>query len=160
MVWQELKEALKKRGKSKGVSVAKKRDLGLNLVINPSGSRIFRQITAGESDVGVVKRGVKRSTTSAVVATVKGASLPMVLPESDVGNFVKAFAASNGVRATRTRLDLFAEAVTRLAGDAVKLDEVGQTLVALRERNLVSGTEMNRLMVNHLREKKRVRSVR
>lgn len=128
--------------------MVKKRDQALELVIGPSGSRIF----------GL--RADRQPVTSDTVTTVKGATLPKVLPESNVGNFVKAYAALNGVKATRTRLDLFAEAVTRLAGDAVKLDEVGQTLVALRERNLVSGAEMNRLMFNHLREKKRVRSVR
>lgn len=90
----------------------------------------------------------------------KGVVLPKTLPKSNVGGFVARFASLNGVKATRTRLDVFAEAVTRLAGDEVKLDEVGQTLVALRERKLVSGDEMNRLMLNHLREKKRVRSVR
>ena len=90
-----------------------------------------------------------------VAPTVKGAPLPKVLPVSNVGSFVMAFAEINGVKPTRTRLDLFAEAVTRLAGDEVKLDQVGQTLVALRERNLVSGAEMNTLFHNHILERNR-----
>ena len=88
-------------------------------------------------------------------ATVIGASLPKVLPVSNVARFVKAFAESHGVKPTRTRLDLFAEAVTRLSGDEVKLDEVGQTLVALRERNLVTGDEAIRLLHSHILERKR-----
>lgn len=89
-----------------------------------------------------------------VVPTVKGAPLPKILPESNVANFVKAFAELNGVRPTRTRLDLFAEAVTGLSGDEIKLDQVGQTLVALRERKLVSGDEMIRLLHNHILERR------
>ena len=87
--------------------------------------------------------------------TVKGAPLPKDLPVSNVGSFVKAFAESHGVKPTRTRLDLFAEAVTRLSGDEIKLDEVGQTLVALAERKLITGAEMNTLLHNHILERKR-----
>lgn len=75
-----------------------------------------------------------------------------VLPEVGVAEFVVALAVGHGVTATRTQLDDFAETVTRMAGDDVRLDAVGQTLVALRERGLVSAQEMNRLMLNHRRE--------
>lgn len=92
---------------------------------------------------------------SRVAPAVKGASLPKVLPKSNVGNFVMAFAEINGVKPTRTRLDLFAEAVTGLAGDEVKLDQVGQTLVALHERKLVTGDEVIRLLHSHILERKR-----
>lgn len=95
-----------------------------------------------------------------VVPTVKGARLSRILPESNVANFVMAFAKLNGVKPTRTKLDLFAEAVTRLAGDEVKLDQVGQTLVALRERKLVSGDEMIRLLHNHILERNRGQPIR
>ena len=95
-----------------------------------------------------------------VAPTVKGAPLPKVLPESNVGNFVKAFAEINGVKPTRTRLDLFAEAVTRLSGDEVKLDQVGQTLVALHERKLVTGDEVIRLLHNHILERNRGQPIR
>ena len=133
--------------------MVKKSDRTIDMVVGPSGSRIFGQISVGG-------RGARTPSTTDAVPTIKGATLPKVLPESDVGTFVAKFALSHGVKAVRTKLDLFAEAVTRMAGDDVKLDQVGQTLVALREKNLVSGAEMNKLMFNHLREQKRVRSVR
>lgn len=99
---------------------------------------------------------VARKRDPALVAPlVKGSPLPKDLPVSNVANFVMAFAEINGVKATRTRLDLFAEAVTRLSGDEVKLDEVGQTLVALAERKLISGAEMTKLMHSHILERKR-----
>lgn len=140
--------------------MAKKRDQGLNLVIGPSGSRISGQGPIGGSEADVVKRSQRRSTPSDAQPSFKGVVLPKTLPSSNVSGFVVGLASRHGVQTTRTRLDVFAEAVTRLAGDEVKLDEVGQTLVALRERELVTGDEMNRLMLNHLRERKRVRSVR
>lgn len=98
---------------------------------------------------------VKKRDPALVAPFVKGAPLPKDLPSSNVRNFVMAFAEINGVKATRTKLDLFAEAVTALSGDEVKLDEVGQTLVALRERNLVTGDEAIRLLHSHILERKR-----
>ena len=95
-----------------------------------------------------------------VAPTVKGSTLSKDLPVSNVGEFVKAFAESHGVKPTRTRLDLFAEAVTRLSGDEIKLDEVGQTLVALAERKLISGAEMTRLMHSHILERKRAQALK
>ncbi len=87
-------------------------------------------------------------------AAANAPELPEVLPVADVGRFVIDFARRHGVHATRTKLDEFAEAVSRLSGDEIRLDQVGQTLVALRERGLVTGAQMNRLMFNHLRERK------
>lgn len=82
--------------------------------------------------------------------------VPMEIPVDDVGKFILDLANQHGVRTTRTKLDEFAEAVTRLSGDEVVLDHVGQTLVALKERELVTGDQMNRLFVNYLRERKRL----
>lgn len=90
-----------------------------------------------------------------LAATGAGAFLPEVLPVNNVGDFIIEFARRHGVAAVRTKIDEFAEAVTRLSGDDVKLDHVGQTLIALRERDLISGSQMNKLMFNHLRERKR-----
>ena len=80
--------------------------------------------------------------------------MPLKIPETDVARFVLNLAKQKGVHASRTKLDEFAEAVTRLSGDEVRLDFVGQTLVALREKNFITGKQMNQLMVNHLREKR------
>lgn len=132
--------------------MVKKSDRTIEKVVGPSGSRIFGRLNVVGSARG--------SSASAVVLTVKGAALPKVLPKTNVGQFVANFARRHGVRATRTKLDAFAEAVTRLAGDDVKLDQVGQTLVALHDRKLVSGDEMIKLMHSHIHERKRVQSLR
>jgi hypothetical protein len=86
--------------------------------------------------------------------------LPSTLPKTNVAGFITDLARRSGVATTRTKLDEFAEVVTKMAGDEVKLDHVGQTLVALKERKVVSGLQMNTLLLNHLREMRGVRSVR
>lgn len=82
------------------------------------------------------------------------------IPVTNVASFVLDLAKQYGVRATRTRLDEFAEALTRLSGDEVVLDLVGQTLVALRENQLITGMQMNRMFVNHIRESASVNELR
>lgn len=130
----------------------KKSDHVVDGAFGPSGSRIFgRQAAAGNasSDVESSARPDPRRGTP-------GAALPKV----GVGQYVINLARKHGVSVVRTKLDVFAEAVTSHSGDDVQLDQVGQTLVALREKKLVTGQEMNRLMLGHIREKKRVRSLR
>ncbi len=83
-------------------------------------------------------------------------SVPPDIPVDNVEEFILGLAKQHGVRVTRTKLDEFAEALTRLSGDDVVLDHVGQTLVALRERSLITGNQMNRMMTNYLRERKRL----
>lgn len=83
--------------------------------------------------------------------------LPSVLPTTNVAAFVADLARKAGVKAVRTKLDEFAEAVTRMAGDDVQLDAVEQTLVALAERNIITGRQMNELILNHIREKRNPR---
>ncbi len=82
------------------------------------------------------------------------------LPTSGVGAFVEHLAGAHGVRYQRSGLDDFSEAVTRVAGDDVRLDHTGKLLVALKKKNLITGRQLARLMTNHLRESKRVRPVR
>ena len=80
-------------------------------------------------------------------------SIPhLKIPADNVAEFILELARQYGVRANRTKLDEFAEMATRLSGDDVVLDSVGQTLVALREKNVISGAQMNRLMFCYLRE--------
>lgn len=86
--------------------------------------------------------------------------LPKVMPTVNVAEFVSRLAARHGVSAARTKLDDLAEVVTMLAGDEVQLDDVGQTLLALRERDLLTADQMNRLLLNHMREERRVQPIR
>lgn len=78
------------------------------------------------------------------------------LPKKNVRDFVYQFAQSRHVTFQRSGLDQWAEAVTRAAGDDVKLDETGKLLVTLKKKHLINGRQMARLMTNHLREHHRV----
>ena len=74
------------------------------------------------------------------------------LPKKNVSDFVYRFAQSRHVTFKRSGLDQWAEAVTRAAGDDVKLDETGKLLVTLKKKHFINGRQMARLMTNHLRE--------
>jgi hypothetical protein len=83
------------------------------------------------------------------------------LPVKDVATYVANLASAHGVVFKRTRLDDFAEAVTRLAGDDERLDATGKLLASLRKKSVINGPQLARLMTNHMREQKNaVRSVR
>jgi hypothetical protein len=83
------------------------------------------------------------------------------LPVKDVATYVASLAAAHGVVFKRTRLDDFAEAVTRLAGDDERLDATGKLLATLRKKAVIDGPQLARLMSNHMREQRHaVRSVR
>jgi hypothetical protein len=74
------------------------------------------------------------------------------LPKKNVSDFIHRFAQSRCVTFKRSGLDQWAEAVTRAAGDDVKLDETGKLLVTLKKKHFINGRQMARLMTNHLRE--------
>ncbi|ROZ79202.1 type IV toxin-antitoxin system AbiEi family antitoxin domain-containing protein [Ramlibacter sp. WS9] len=83
------------------------------------------------------------------------------LPNKGVGAFVARLAKAHGVVYTRTQLDDFAEAVTRLAGDDERLDATGKLLATLRKQSVINGPQLARLMTNHMREQQdAVRPVR
>ncbi|MCV0441299.1 MAG: hypothetical protein K5880_22115 [Hydrogenophaga sp.] len=152
-------EALKKLGKVKGVNVVPRSDKEVQVIVNPSGSRIFRQWSLGGTQVGL-RRAEPSSSEKLRDLAKQSLVLPKVLPTTNVAAFVADLANKAGVKAARTKLDEFAEAVTRMAGDDVRLDDVEQTLVALKERNVVNGRQMGTLMLNHMREMRSVRPVR
>lgn len=77
-----------------------------------------------------------------------------LLPSEGVAAFVARFAASHGVAYRRTALDVWAETVTQLSGDDVRTDATCDLLVALKRRGLLSGAQMARLLVLHLRERR------
>jgi len=81
-----------------------------------------------------------------------------MLPVNGVSDFVRRLALQHGVIARRTRMDDWADAVTRLAGDEVKQDPTDDLLVALAKKNIISGRQMVRLLTNHMNEEDSVRS--
>ena len=80
-----------------------------------------------------------------------------LIPEQGVRQYVERFAAAHQVTFERTRLDDWAEAVARAAGDDVQLDGTGKLLVALKKQGLISGRQAARLASNHCRELARTR---
>lgn len=74
------------------------------------------------------------------------------LPTRNVARFVKWLAQACDIQYQRSGLDDFTEAVTRTAGDDVKLDLTGKLLVALKKHNGINGRQFARLMANHIRE--------
>lgn len=79
-------------------------------------------------------------------------SLPQ-LPEAGLRDYIISLAAAYGVSYVKTKTDKMAEAVTRLAGDEVNLDEVEQLLIALERAGVVASTNVVPLHIKYLREK-------
>ncbi len=81
--------------------------------------------------------------------------LPDPLPTTDVAKFVADLAREHGVVAVRTQLDAYAEKLTELSGDEVRLDETELMLVKLAEKGVFTGRQMGGVMLSYMREKKR-----
>ncbi|CAN7412866.1 hypothetical protein LJR289_002544 [Pseudoduganella sp. LjRoot289] len=86
-------------------------------------------------------------------------TLSQRIPTEGVSQFVANLARESRVTYTRSDVDEWAEDVTRLAGDEVQSDATGDLLVALKRARKLTDREMAALLINHLREKHRVRSV-
>jgi hypothetical protein len=96
-------------------------------------------------------------------ASPAGTPLPEdvnLLPTRGVREFVERLARNHGVSYRRSGLDVWAESVTRASGDDVRLDATGELLVALKKKKLLNDRQFSRLLTNHTREVKHVRSVR
>lgn len=79
---------------------------------------------------------------------------PSAAPASpSIKTQIHELARQHGIRYERSGLDDWAEAVTRLAGDDVRLDETEQLLVALRQAGILSGGERTRLHARYLNER-------
>lgn len=86
-------------------------------------------------------------------------TLALRIPTAGVCQFVADLAYESHISYTRSAADEWAEDVTRLAGDKPQSDATGDLLVALKRARKLSDREMAALLINHLREKRRVRSV-
>lgn len=115
----------------------------------------FTNVPARASPVSLATQRKRRAAAFKLPSDVSA------LPVKGVANYVAGLAAAHGIVFKRTRLDDFAEAVTRLAGDDERLDATGKLLASLRRRSVINGPQLARLMTNHMREQKNaVRSVR
>ena len=73
-----------------------------------------------------------------------------------IAKYVRQLAKREGVSFTPTYADLWAQAVTNLAGDVVKSDKIDDLLVALTRAGKLSARDMTRLVVAHHRNLARV----
>lgn len=76
-----------------------------------------------------------------------------MLPKTGVAAFVERYAHVHNVTAKRSRLNDWTEAVSRAAGDAIRLNHVELLLVALTKRDLISGRQAARLLTLYLQER-------
>lgn len=72
--------------------------------------------------------------------------------ESRTAVVIRQMARQHHVHYVGTGSDVFAQHVTRLAGDTVILDDVEQTLVALQRAGHLSRRDLVRLQASYLRE--------
>jgi len=136
-------------------------------------SEVFQKLgidmqVEGDADRLTLNTGVRRIRRrlsiggKAVVYAAQGKNRPVGLlhpiPKIDVSRFVKNLARKHHIVYSRTAGDDWAETVTRLAGDEVHSDSTGNLLVALTRAKKLTDREMSALLINHLREKRGVRS--
>jgi hypothetical protein len=81
------------------------------------------------------------------------------IPREGVSQFVKQLAKKFHITYRPTQGDAWAETVTRLAGDEITSDSTNDLLVALKRAHKITDHQMSSLLINHLREKRRVRSI-
>jgi hypothetical protein len=67
---------------------------------------------------------------------------------------IRALAKKYHVTYVRTRQDVVAHHITRLAGDDVEFDDIEQLLIALQRSGHLSRTQIVLLQANYLRETK------
>ncbi|AME25817.1 hypothetical protein [Caballeronia sordidicola] len=80
----------------------------------------------------------------------------MQIPTEGVSQFVASLARKHHISYQRTAGDEWAETVTRLSDDNVQSDETSNLLVSLKRAHKLTDREMTALLINHLREKRRV----
>lgn len=78
------------------------------------------------------------------------------LPVTPTALYVRQLAKREGVAFVPTYADVWAKAVTNLAGDEVKSDSVDDLLVALTRAGKLSARDMARLVIAHHRDLTRV----
>lgn len=74
------------------------------------------------------------------------------LPKRNVSRFIVSLAKAYHIAYRRSKLDAWAEAVTRAAGDDVSLDTTGNLLTQLFKAKVINGRQMSRLMTNYMLE--------
>lgn len=124
------------------------------LLVDPGTQRIARKLDIAGTPVRYLQHETLQDAAGSMPLD------PDALPTKGMSRFVERFAHAHGVTHVRTGVDDYAEAVTRTAGDDVVLDATGKLLAALKKKDLINGRQLARLMTNHMREVRHVRSAR
>lgn len=144
-------------GKEKAMPINPSREPGrpgLGLGLSPSLGAIFTGL--GGSGQAAQPGADRRNQRGGVAAPL--VKIEEVDPKT-VDVFVAQLARANNVRFRRTMVHDIGDAVSRMAGDDVKIDRMGQTLLALVKQKVIDRREMGHLYAAHLRAKKSVRPV-
>ncbi|WP_269503528.1 hypothetical protein [Burkholderia sp. IMCC1007] len=144
-----VREPFGKLGIAESQVRAERNQRGYVYQIDAGGSRSSRQFEVGHDTVRYVGMHGRRRNVAPTMP-----SDPDKLPTKNVGGFLRAFARAHCIEDSRSDLDAWAEAVTRAAGDHVKLDAVGRLLVKLGKAKLINSAQMARLMTNYVREQR------
>ena len=83
----------------------------------------------------------------------------LALPANGTAGFVRDLARRHGVTYRKTKADALADAITRLADDDVRLDEIEGLMIALRRTGVLTADNFVPLQVRYLREKLGLRSI-
>jgi hypothetical protein len=151
-----LREVFDKLG-VKAFEVTVQQQSGCSIcIVNVGESRVSRELGWGDTKVRYVRKHIKSKGMETFCIPEDLTKLPV----QGVAQFVARFAKAHYIEYRRSGLDDFAEAVTRAAGDDIKLDITGKLLVALKKKNLINGHQFARLLTNHQKELNCVRSVR
>ena len=84
---------------------------------------------------------------------------PLALPASGTAGFVRDLARRHGVTYRKTKADAPADAITCVADDDVRLDEIEGLMIALRRTGVLTADNFVPLQVRYLREKLGLRSI-
>lgn len=76
------------------------------------------------------------------------------VPDISAKDEIAALAREHGVTYQKTALDDLGNAITRLAGDEVPLDETVTLLIALQRAGVVSDSEADRLHISYMRQRR------
>jgi len=140
-----LDEVLKKSGISPS-DASKEIDGKLwRVMISTSKSRIRRHLNVGEARIEIVSRNERGDRALDTLSR---------LPRSNVRKYVEKLARAHHITDERDGLHFWTEAVSRAAGDSVRLDSVGRLLSQLKQKHVISGIQMTQLMTTYLSEKK------
>lgn len=130
-------------------------------VLSKLGDPVIASAIKPNEIVAYISRHVTRSrrlTIAGLSVRIEGASADgrVKLPENvedlptfNVARYIRRLADAYSVTYARSRLDDWAEGVTRAAGDRVRTDDIEGLLIRLKQRNILTSAQFSRLISNY-----------